>query len=205
MSNDNPFTPAPSLALEDEGQIRAYVHPTRMTILAILAREAQTVTGVARELGVHPANLTHHVKRLEKTGLIRLVEKRDTGRNLEKYYRAVAHSFTVAPTGPADPQAAGLDQAVLALAILRDNLNAAILALKPARRPGPDLPYVLGLLAGARVRPEALEQFTQRLAGLVEEFGHLDDEAGQAYTLNLSLYPAETQALGDGQVRIGGE
>jgi DNA-binding transcriptional ArsR family regulator len=69
MSNYN-ITPLFSQTLTANEQIRAYVHPTRMTILALLAQEKQSISGVARQIAVHPANLTHHFKLLEKAGLI---------------------------------------------------------------------------------------------------------------------------------------
>lgn len=209
MSNDS-FTPLPSQALAADAQIRAYVHPTRMTILALLAAEARTVTGVARELGVHPANLTHHFRLLEKAGLILLVEKRDTGKNLEKYYRAAAYHFTVSP---AEDQPSG--QAALALTILRDNLTAAIQAMKAAGKnaavagktsaasgAAPDEPNVLALLASTRVLPEDLERFASRLEALREEFSALNADTGELYTLNMSLYPGDAVGTGSHEVRL---
>ncbi len=92
MSNYD-ITPSTTLELNTNEQIRAYVNPTRMTILAMLAQEKQSVSGIARKLNVHPANLTHHFKLLEKVGLIKLVEKRETGKNLEKFYRASGSSL----------------------------------------------------------------------------------------------------------------
>ena len=63
------------IELEDNEQIKAYVHPTRITILNLLGKEKRTVSAVAKKLGIHPANITHHFKLLEKTGLIRLDTK----------------------------------------------------------------------------------------------------------------------------------
>lgn len=170
------------MALAGDAQIRAYVHPTRMTILALLAEEKQSVSGVARRLGVHPANLTHHFKLLEKTGLIRLVEKRDTGKNLEKYYRAVAYQFSVAPNASMDEKRA------LVLAILRDNLTAALQSLKYEAEER----AVLGLLKTVRVKPDDLARFSEKLFALAEAFTALDSESGTlCYSLNMSLYPTQ--------------
>ncbi len=101
--------------------MRAYAHPTRMTILALLAREPLTLSMTAARLQVHPANLSRHFKTLAQAGLIVLVLTRDTGRNLEKYYQAAALSFL--------PDPAGLSPAgkrELALGALRDELSLAI-------------------------------------------------------------------------------
>ena len=84
MTND--IRPDKSFVLTEDDQVRAYVHPTRIIILKQLAKGKSTVSGMAKKLGVHPANLTHHFKKLEKSGLIKLVEKKDIGKNIEKYY-----------------------------------------------------------------------------------------------------------------------
>lgn len=192
MSNED-LTPVPLATLADDKQIRAYIHPTRMIILELLGREKQSVSGVARHLGVHPANLTHHFKLLEKTGLIKLVEKRDTGKNLEKFYRAVAYHFAVDRVGgpPANKQA-------LVLSILRDNLTVALQSL---RRKG-DEQAVLGVLLTLRLIPEDVTELQQSLAKLLEEFSARRTDTGAIYTLNLSIYPGETEQLPANEVII---
>lgn len=173
------------MTLTEENQIRAYIHPTRMVILELLGREKQSVSRVARHLGVHPANLTHHFKLLEKVGLIKLVEKRDTGKNLEKYYRAVAYHFTV------DQVEAPVSQQVLALSILRDNLTMALQSLK---RKG-DEQTALGVLLNLRLTAEDVVELEQALAKLLEEFSTRRTDTGSVYTLNLSLYPGEIEQV----------
>ncbi len=186
------------MALTTHEQIRAYVHPTRITILAMLAAEPQTITGVARQLGVHPANITHHFRQLEKAELIRLVEKRETGRNLEKYYRAAAYHFTISP-----PEGKPASQGVLALAILRDNLTAAIQALKAKENNDETNIAVLGLLTTARLRQEDLVRFVTRLQEVRQEFSALHAETGEMYNLNISLYPGEKERPPKQEIFIG--
>ncbi len=180
MSNYD-IAPVPTQTLTTDEQIRAYANPTRMTILALLAKAKESVSGIARELDVHPANLTHHFKLLEKTGLIVLVEKRETGRNLEKYYRATAYHFTVnAPEQPGNRKALGLS-------ILRDNLTAALQTLDdPA-----DERIVLAVLSTVRLSSEDIERFAQKILALSAEFEAHAVEKGEFYSLNVSLYPTE--------------
>ncbi|HEQ71137.1 MAG TPA: ArsR family transcriptional regulator [Spirochaetia bacterium] len=83
-------------------QEKAYFHPVRAAVLRRLAHEQQTISRTAAAFAVHPANLTHHFRILEKAGLIRLAERRDTGRNVEKWYRAVARSYIVSRDTVAD-------------------------------------------------------------------------------------------------------
>jgi DNA-binding transcriptional ArsR family regulator len=191
MSNYD-ITPSPDQVLTHEEQVRAYVNPTRMTILAFLAREKDSVSGVARRLNVHPANLTHHFKLLEKVGLIQLVEKRETGKNLEKLYRAVAYHFTVnAGDGISNKQ-------VLGLSILRDNLTAAMQSLASQ----PDDRMVLGVLKTVRLSPKDIKKFQQKLLDLAEEFGRSSTDNGMVYSLNGSLYPTEAGPLPAQEISI---
>ena len=191
MSNYD-INPIPTQTLTSDEQIRAYVNPTRMTILSMLAKEKDSVSGIARQLGVHPANLTHHFKILEKTGLIELVEKRETGRNLEKYYRAKAYHFVVnAGEQPAN-------QKVQALSILRDNLTSALHTLGDPS----DERIVLGSLKAVRLHPEDVEEFAQKLLDLLEEFEDHAAETGDFYSLNVSLYPTEAGNLPPQRITI---
>ena len=178
----NDFVPVTMMTLTDEEQIRAYAHPARMAILEQLSREKQSVSGIARTLGVHPANLTHHFKLLEKTGLIRLVEKRDTGKNLEKLYRASAHHFSVNLAGETLT-----NKKVLALSLLHDNLTAAIQALKGQG----DEAITFGLLKSLKLKSEDAVKFQQRLMKLLEEYEKRASKDGAPYTVNISFYPGE--------------
>ncbi len=176
------FTPVTMMALSDKNQIRAFIHPTRMSILEMLGREKQSVSGIARVLGVHPANLTHHFKLLEKTGLIKLVEKKDTGKNLEKMYRAVAYHFSVSLAGESLE-----NKKVLALSILHDNLTAAIQALRSRG----EEELVFGLLKDMRLGPEDAAAFQRRLMKLLDEYAARRPRDGAAYTVNISFYPGD--------------
>lgn len=173
--------PGPLLVLEDDERIRAYVHPTRMSILALLGREPMTGTGLSRALGVHPANLTRHLRLLERTGLIRLVEKRDTGRNLEKYYRAAALAFEVRMRSDRIE-----DRRATALAVLRDDLSAAIATAR-----SPDSSDVVALLGQVRLDRRRAARFRKRLLALMREFEQLDAADGEPQRLALALYPGE--------------
>jgi DNA-binding transcriptional ArsR family regulator len=152
-----------------------------MSILSLLGPEQMTATGMARALGVHPANLTRHLRVLNRTGLIRLVEKRDTGRNLEKYYRASALAFEVRVKSDRIQ-----DRRATALAILRDNLSTAVATAR-----GDMSGDAVGLLAQTRIDPKQVPRLERRLRALVKEFAALDSSDGKPYCLSLALYPGE--------------
>ena len=171
--------------LSTEAEISAYLHRSRMAILNALGDGAATATQIGAKLGVHPANLTRHIRVLEDAGLVALVEKRDTGRNLEKYYAATAASFSVAPdtsnlTAPHK----------IALTFIRSELSAALVRL-----PDESVDPIVALTLGVRITSENARAFADELVRLSERFGAADQSDGQAYHLVLALYPGETDTI----------
>lgn len=178
--------------LSSEAQIRAYLHQTRMSMLAVLRDGPSTISRIASSLGVHPANLTRHLRTLVEAGLVELDHTRDTGRNLEKYYRSIADTFDVAP---------GADELTaphkVALEFARSDLSAAIAQL-PETIEQPALTFVVA----ARLREADLRAYCLRLEALSKEFEALDTDRGVGYHLNLSIYPGPWSA-DDPTVTIG--
>lgn len=74
---------------------KAFLHPLRSKVLGMLTSQPMTITQVAKELEVHPANLTHHFRKLQEAGLIKIHEERDIGRVVERYYIAKARTFEI--------------------------------------------------------------------------------------------------------------
>lgn len=179
------------MSLKSHKQIAAYLHRTRMDILDVLGSSPATITQIASKLGVHPANLTRHVRRLVEAGLIELDHTRDTGRNLEKYYRSVADTFDVSP------EAEDLEAPhKVALDFARSDLSAAI-----AQLPDTIEHPVLTLVAAARIQHEDLAEFCSRLESLVKDFEGSDSKGGVEYHINLNLYPGRWKAA-DGSMSI---
>lgn len=192
IMNHDTFEPQKLHIITENTQIKGYVHPTRMVLLQILAKEKRTISSIAKELRVHPANITHHFKLLEKVGLICLVEKRDTGKNLEKYYRAIALDFEVKPQDERE-----VNKNALALSILKNDLTVAINTAKVN-----DNHQILALLGTARINPEDVAAFTKRLEELLTEFKKHDSKDGTAFNINLSLYPNDTNCTPQSRVII---
>ncbi len=173
--------PLPVMTCASSNQIKAYVNPTRIVILNMLIKEKRTVTSVAKELNVHPANLTHHFKLLEKAGLIKLVEKKDTGKNLEKYYRAVAINYIVSPNSTT-----GLNKNAIALSILNNDLTSTI-----SNMPKNDKRIVAALLASVKLLPDDIKKLVNELKKIIAKYKKLNNKNGITYNINLSTYPNE--------------
>lgn len=170
--------------LRTEAEIAAYLHRSRIAILDALRHGPATASQIARGMGVHAANLTRHLRILERAALIALVEKRDTGRNLEKYYAAVASSFDVAP------EAANIQAPhKIALDFARSDISAALAQL-PDDPPGTVKVHVVE----ASVAPDMVAAFAAELASLAKRFAVADGRGSEAYHLALALYPGRVEA-----------
>lgn len=160
-------------------EVAAYMHKTRMEILRQLNGGPATISQIAAGLKVHPANLTRHVRILLKAGLIVLSETRDTGKNLEKYYQAVAGSFVV------NQDASALEEPhKIALQFAISDLSAAISEL-PVKSEDP----VYALIQGARIPKGKIAPLCKAIEKLVKSFESSDSQDGRPYHLNISLYP----------------
>ncbi len=81
--------------IENIEQLRAIADMLRLRIFEMLQNKPMTVTQLGEELGEAPAKVHYHVRELERVGLLRLVETREKGGILEKYYQPIAREISV--------------------------------------------------------------------------------------------------------------
>jgi predicted ArsR family transcriptional regulator len=102
--------------LETLEQMRALADPLRMRIAEVIGTTPKTATQIGATLDL-PANKVHyHVRELERVGLARIVETREKGGILEKYYQLIARQIS-APHSlfqsvPSDESLAVLNEAL---------------------------------------------------------------------------------------------
>jgi putative molybdopterin biosynthesis protein len=75
-------------SIDSFDQLKILADSKRLMILRLLMSAPATLTQLGEKLGKHPAWIQHHIKALEKAGLIELGETRKVERAVEKYYRA---------------------------------------------------------------------------------------------------------------------
>ena len=123
--------PPRSVRLTDPRALRAYAHPTRLALVALLRRDGpQTATQAAKVIGESVASCSFHLRQMAKYGL---VEQAPGGRGREKPWRATAMFTDWESAGPHDPVGAAATQAMqLALAEQYFELTARWLAAQPA-------------------------------------------------------------------------
>src|SRR3954463_2765977 len=83
--------------ISDLAALRAISDPLRTRILRELRDVPRSTAQVAARLGEGTTKLHYHMNELERNGLVELVETRQKGNLIEKYYRAVAGFFRVDP------------------------------------------------------------------------------------------------------------
>lgn len=84
------------LEINDPAVVKLMLDPTRHSLLNLLTEGAYTASQLAEVLGTSAPRLSYHLKALEKAGLIELVETRQKGNLIEKYFQAVAKQIQVA-------------------------------------------------------------------------------------------------------------
>ena len=178
-------------------QAASLLQPERLRLLEALGAP-DSAAGLARRFDVPRQRLTYHLKELERTGLVELVEERRKGTCVERVLKATATAYTISAEvlgGLAAPR----DQAV-------DRLSATYL-VAVASRAVQELGALLARAAAARKRvatstldteirfatAEARADFADDLASAISRLAakyHTPDAAGgRTFRLIASAYP----------------
>jgi DNA-binding transcriptional ArsR family regulator len=89
------------------GELRATAHPIRLRLLSLLTGAAMSAAEAGRELGLSQASASYHLRVLERTGLVRVVEVvRLRGGDAKRYrHESSAQPFDVSQPRPESPGA----------------------------------------------------------------------------------------------------
>lgn len=173
------------MIVREPRQIKALMDPLRHRILSALCREPRTTKQVATLLGEPPTKLYRHVAILERLGLVRLVRTEPKRGTTEKYFEAVARSFSLGTSGLTG-QAKGTAEELFSNAF-DDVLQDIRAAANSGRLRQNSTLLATGLL---RIPDGRLAEFQGRLRRLGEEFSK--DGEGSLFKLLLTLSPANT-------------
>ena len=152
----------------------------RSRIIMLLRERAASTTELAKALGIPKGTAGHHVKVLERAGLIRVVATRQIRAVTEKYYGRVAKLF-VLKTDEADE---GLvSEGAFAAVMLRQAAEEILPAgLERAR--------IEAGLSHARLLPEDARRLGLRVNRLFAAVQAADHPDGEPFGLAAALYPA---------------
>lgn len=160
-------------------------HPQRLAILQHLMVQSATLSQLAKSMNTYPAQVRHHLKLLEESGLVALTATQIVRGFVEKYYQATARAyyvnFSILPEHSKRKTVVALGSHDLALELLAEQMreNTAV----------PDLiPLPVGSLDGLI----ALRQGLCQLSGC-----HLlDPENGEYNTSYVRhLFPGEDMTI----------
>src|SRR6202158_6520062 len=88
-------------------QLKALADQVRAAIIALLRERAYSTQQLAKELGIPKGTVGHHLKVLERAGLIHVVRTRQVRAVTEKFYGRTARLFLYHAEDPADARAIG--------------------------------------------------------------------------------------------------
>src|SRR5919202_4718019 len=83
------------LVVDRPDQLRALADNLRATLVALLRERARSTQELSEELRLPKGTVGHHLKVLERAGLIRVVRTRPVRAVTEKFYGRVARLFII--------------------------------------------------------------------------------------------------------------
>jgi DNA-binding transcriptional ArsR family regulator len=179
--------------LADLEQLKVLADPLRIRILELLCEE-RTTKQVAGILGQPPTRLYHHVAALERVGLIRLARTRQRRGALEKYFVAVARSFSADPRLFSSGKTSQAREATQGIVVqILENTAADLRALLDSGECGETLreEAVLSYLE-VRASPEKLNAIRASLVKLLKGCAGVEGKAerpGPGYRLTIAFFP----------------
>ena len=163
-----------TLLVAEPAQLRAMGDPFRTQLIQLLRDRARSTQEISEELSVPKGTVGHHLKVLERAGLIRVVRTRKVRAVTEKFYGRTARLFLFQTEDPADSRA-------ISAVTLRQAANEVELA-----------PIVTGFgLVRARLSEKDMERFERRTKKLMDDFRAADRAGGTPSSLTAGIWARE--------------
>lgn len=164
------------IVVQDPKQLRALGDFTRGRIIGLLGQRAASTTELATALDMPKGTVGHHLKVLEKAGLIRVVRTRQVRALTEKYYGRVARLFELKGVDSEADLKAG---AISAMMLRQVAEEAAAAGTDEKGRTG---------VGRARLTEKDAARFERRLARLQDDFRDAADPDGELHVLSVALF-----------------
>lgn len=152
-------------------QLKALADQVRAAIIALLRERAYSTQELAKELGIPKGTVGHHLKVLERAGLIHVVRTRQVRAVTEKFYGRTARLFLYKTEDPADARAIGV-------VMLRQAAGELERAPEGTR---------LGHTKASLTRKD-VERLERRLKKLMADFRAAESPDGEPYALVTAMY-----------------
>jgi DNA-binding transcriptional ArsR family regulator len=176
--------------LRELDQLKAMSDPLRLSVLGQTVRGPVTIAQVAERLEENPRKLYYHFTELERLGLIQIVETRQKGNLIEKWYQAVAKFFSVDWT-LFNRSAEGQQYLAQNVTALLHNSATDLQRHFQENHLSPEqLDQIWPLHSVMQLKAGEFQEFRQRLLALLDEFrGRKGEEREETASLTLLLYP----------------
>jgi DNA-binding transcriptional ArsR family regulator len=165
------------LVVEEPERLRALGDATRGRIIALLNQRAASTTELAEALKIPKGTIGHHLKVLERAGLVRVVRTRKVRALTESYYGRVARLFVLRTVDTDEEDFGG---GTLTAMMLRQAAEEAIAS-------GTDAKSEAGVRRVRLNEKDAL-RFRRRLLRLYADFEAAADSEGELHVLSLALF-----------------
>jgi DNA-binding transcriptional ArsR family regulator len=160
-----------TLVVDRPEQLKALADEVRTAIVALLRERAYSTQGMAAKLGIPKGTAGHHLKVLERAGLVHIVRTRQVRALTEKFYGRTARLFIFHTEDPADERALGAT-------VLRQAAGEMEQAPEPSG---------FGLVK-ANLAPKDMRRLERRLHRLMDDFLAAESADGEPWALAAAFY-----------------
>jgi DNA-binding transcriptional ArsR family regulator len=167
-----PVQTSRELVLTEATQLKAIAHPVRTRLLTALEGEPASAKQLSNALGLTHGNVGHHLKVLERAGLVEVVEERKVRALTERIFALTFDRLRI------DIGDGGLDK----LHFLFEQAGRE--AAPQVEQPFDDQ----GRLYSVRMPEERAAEFAARLIQLGDEFASAGDDDGPAFGFAGAVY-----------------
>ena len=186
---------AASIAVVDDvRRARTLLRGPRLRLLEELRERPDSATGLAERLGMPRQTINYHLRQLEQSGLVELVEERGHGRCVERVVAPAAAAFTLSPAtlGALAPRSRDVDDRSSAayLAARAGEIVRDVGTLLAGSEPVPTLTLETQIrFASAKERAAFARDLQRAVERLVTRYH--DDRAGgeRKFTLLVAAHP----------------
>jgi DNA-binding transcriptional ArsR family regulator len=164
------------IVLTEPSQLKAIAHPVRTRLLNAVEAEPRSAKQLADDLQLTHGNVGHHLKTLERAGLVEVVEERRVRALTERIFAPTYDRLRIEVGG------GGVDR----LQFLFE--QAAREAAPQAEQPFDDQ----ARLYSTRMTDERAAEFVARLIALADEFAAAEEGSGGTYGFAGAVYRVAT-------------
>ena len=168
------YDAADTLVVSDPAQLRALSDEVRGRIIALLRERAASASELGVLLEMPKGTVGHHLKVLERAGLVHVVRTRRVRAVTEKYYGRVARLFLYKSSDESD------DELVHGVGAMSLRVAAAEVAAAPE--------VAMHALLRVRLSPAAAKRFNRRLDKLADDMRAAETSDGEPWGFAAALY-----------------